>query len=45
MKARRPEQARELEELSNIGKAIGKYGFISLVRDPDGNMIGLHSMR
>ena len=24
--------------------AIDEYGFISLVRDPDGNLIGLHSM-
>lgn len=24
--------------------AIGEHGFISLVTDPDGNMIGLHSM-
>lgn len=25
--------------------AIGQYGFIALVSDPDGNMIGLHSMQ
>lgn len=25
--------------------AIGKYGHVALVTDPDGNMIGLHSMR
>ena len=25
--------------------SIGQYGFISLVTDPDGNMIGLHSMK
>jgi len=25
--------------------SIGEYGFISLVRDPDGNRIGLHSMK
>lgn len=25
--------------------AIGEYGFISLVADTEGNMIGLHSMR
>jgi predicted enzyme related to lactoylglutathione lyase len=25
--------------------AIGNYGFIAMVRDPDGNIIGLHSMR
>ncbi len=25
--------------------AIGKFGFISLVTDPDGNMIGLHSRK
>jgi predicted enzyme related to lactoylglutathione lyase len=25
--------------------AIGKYGFISLVKDTEGNMIGLHSMK
>jgi uncharacterized protein len=25
--------------------AIGEYGFIALVIDPDGNMIGLHSMK
>jgi len=24
--------------------SIGEYGHISLVKDPDGNMIGLHSM-
>jgi len=24
--------------------SIGEYGYIALVRDPDGNMIGLHSM-
>jgi hypothetical protein len=24
--------------------AIGEYGFIALVRDPDGNTVGLHSM-
>ena len=24
--------------------AIGEHGFVSLVLDPDGNMIGLHSM-
>ena len=25
--------------------AIGNYGFIAMVLDPDGNIIGLHSMR
>lgn len=25
--------------------SIGEYGFIALVSDPDGNMIGLHSMK
>jgi len=25
--------------------SIGEYGFITLVRDPDGNLIGLHSMQ
>ncbi|MCX9154658.1 VOC family protein [Niveibacterium sp. 24ML] len=25
--------------------SIGQYGFIALVSDPDGNMIGLHSMQ
>jgi len=25
--------------------AIGEYGYISLVVDPEGNMIGLHSMK
>lgn len=25
--------------------SIGKYGFIALALDPDGNMIGLHSMQ
>ena len=24
--------------------SIGEYGFIALVRDTEGNMIGLHSM-
>lgn len=26
-------------------ESIGQFGFVSLVIDPDGNMIGLHSMR
>ncbi len=36
---------------SNGGKvmkdkfSIGQYGFIALVADPDGNVIGLHSMK
>jgi len=25
--------------------SIGQYGFIALVSDPDGNLIGLHSMQ
>ena len=25
--------------------SIGEYGFVALVRDTEGNMIGLHSMR
>jgi len=25
--------------------SIGEYGYISLVYDPDGNMIGIHSMQ
>jgi predicted enzyme related to lactoylglutathione lyase len=25
--------------------SIGQYGFISLVTDPEGNMIGLHSLK
>jgi hypothetical protein len=25
--------------------SIGQYGFISLIADPDGNMIGLHLMK
>jgi hypothetical protein len=25
--------------------SIGQYGFIALITDPDGNMIGLHSMK
>ena len=25
--------------------SIGRYGFIAHVTDPDGNMIGLHSMK
>jgi uncharacterized protein len=25
--------------------SIGKYGFIALVSDTEGNMIGLHSMQ
>ncbi len=30
----------------HFGKTpIGEYGHIALVRDPDGNMIGLHSMQ
>ncbi len=27
------------------GLSIGEYGFISLVHDTEGNMIGLHSMK
>lgn len=25
--------------------SIGEYGFIALIADPDGNMVGLHSMQ
>jgi uncharacterized protein len=25
-------------------KSIGQYGYIAIVHDPDGNLIGLHSM-
>ncbi|CAA9312016.1 MAG: Glyoxalase family protein [uncultured Lysobacter sp.] len=25
--------------------SIGQYGFVALANDPDGNMIGLHSLR
>jgi predicted enzyme related to lactoylglutathione lyase len=25
--------------------AIGEYGFVALVVDPDGNVVGLHSMK
>jgi uncharacterized protein len=25
--------------------AIGQYGFIALITDPDGNVVGLHSMK
>jgi predicted enzyme related to lactoylglutathione lyase len=25
--------------------SIGQYGFMALVNDPDGNVVGLHSMR
>ena len=41
------EAARAVENGGRIQKgkmSIGQYGFIALVYDPDGNMIGLHSM-
>lgn len=25
--------------------SIGDYGFTSIIKDPDGNLVGLHSMR
>lgn len=31
-------------EIFKEKESIGPYGFIALVTDPDGNMIGLHSM-
>ncbi len=42
------EAARAAEHGGRIFKekmSIGKYGFIALVFDTEGNMIGLHSMR
>lgn len=42
------EAARALKNGGEIFKkkfAIGKYGFIALVIDTEGNMIGLHSMK
>lgn len=42
------EEARVKEFGGNIFKprmSIGEYGFISLVLDTEGNMIGLHSLR
>ena len=42
------EAARAVEHGGRIFKekmSIGKYGFIALVFDTEGNMIGLHSMR
>ena len=43
------------DELARVGRAggrvmkekfpIGEYGFIALAFDPDGNLIGLHSMQ
>ena len=42
------EAARAAENGGRIQKekmSIGEYGFIALVLDPDGNMIGLHSMK
>lgn len=42
------EAARAGKEGGQIVKekfSIGEHGFIALVTDPDGNMIGLHSMQ
>ena len=41
------EQGRAAESGGQVERekmAIGEYGFISLVRDTEGNLIGLHSM-
>lgn len=42
------EEARAVEAGGKVHLSkmpIGEYGFISLLLDPDGNMIGLHSMK
>ena len=42
------EQARAVENGGRVQRSkmsIGQYGFISLVYDPEGNLIGLHSMK
>jgi uncharacterized protein len=43
------EEARKAEraggKIEKAKFAIGQYGYISLVLDTEGNMIGLHSMR
>ncbi len=42
------EESRVVEHGGSVHKpkfSIGEYGFISLVMDPEGNMIGLHSMK
>jgi uncharacterized protein len=42
------EQQRAADNGGKVSKPkfpIGEYGFIALVTDPDGNMIGLHSLR
>ncbi|MCB1122790.1 MAG: VOC family protein [Verrucomicrobiae bacterium] len=42
------EEARAAENGGEVARpkiSIGQYGFISLVLDPDGNMIGLHSLK
>ncbi|HEY6823739.1 MAG TPA: VOC family protein [Steroidobacteraceae bacterium] len=42
------EQRRATQAGGKIHKekfSIGEYGFISLVVDPEGNMLGLHSMK
>ena len=42
------EEAKAIEAGGKLQKpktAIGQYGFISLVVDTEGNMIGLHSMQ
>ena len=42
------EAGRAVENGGRIQRSkfsIGKYGFIALILDPEGNMIGLHSMR
>lgn len=31
--------------IERIKLSIGQYGFVSLARDPDGNLIGLHSLK
>lgn len=42
------EEARALAEGGKLDKSkfsIGQYGFISLVHDTEGNLIGLHSLK
>ncbi len=42
------EAARAAQNGGKIHKeeeSIGEYGFIALIIDPEGNMIGLHSMQ
>ena len=40
-----PGQSQNGGRIQNEKMSIGQYGFIALVLDTEGNMIGLHSMQ